>query len=108
MNTRRDNPNGTLWKVAVDCFNNVLIDPVSRIGMENKVDQNAYKILRANLWKEVADVYEMFLVGSCGRVPSSSSPSVEALEADEFIEVNLLSILVDKVLKSQTDAPLEV
>ncbi|XP_074581344.1 uncharacterized protein LOC141837874 isoform X2 [Curcuma longa] len=108
MNTRRDNPNGTLWKVAVDCFNNVLIDPVSRIGMENKVDQNAYKILRANLWKEVADVYEMFLVGSCGRVPSSSSPSVEALEADEFIEVNLLSILVDKVLKSQTDAPLEI
>ncbi|XP_042398524.1 protein MON2 homolog [Zingiber officinale] len=108
MTTRRDNPNGTLWKVAVDGFNNVLIDAISRIGMENKVDQNAYKILRANIWKEVADVYEMFLVGSCGRVPSSSSPSVEALEADESIEMNLLSILVDKVLKCQTDAPIEI
>lgn len=108
MTTRRDNPNGTLWKVAVDGFNNVLIDAISRIGMENKVDQNSYKILRANIWKEVADVCEIFLVGSCGHVLSSSSPSVEALEADEFIEMNLLNILVDRVLKSQTDAPLEV
>ncbi|WOL08916.1 hypothetical protein Cni_G17669 [Canna indica] len=109
MNTRRDNPNGTLWKVAVDGFNCALTDAVGRVNLDNKVDQNAYKLSRASLWKEVADVYEIFLVGSCGHVLSSNAPSADALkDDDEVIEMNLLRILRDNVLKSQTDAPIEI
>ncbi|CAL9055746.1 unnamed protein product [Musa banksii] len=108
MSTRRDNPNGTLWKVAVDGFNCVLIDAITRVNSENKFDQNTYKSYRASLWNEVADVYEIFLVGSCGRVLSSRTLLVEALLADEVIEMNVLSTLGDKVLKSHIDAPLEI
>ncbi|KAJ8475568.1 hypothetical protein OPV22_019295 [Ensete ventricosum] len=108
MSTRRDNPNGTLWKVAVDGFICVLINAITGVNSENKFDQNIYKSFRASLWNEVADVYEIFLIGSCGRVLSSRTPLVEALLADEVIEMNVLSTLGDKVLRSQIDAPLEI
>ncbi|XP_020274026.1 protein MON2 homolog isoform X2 [Asparagus officinalis] len=107
MTTRRDNPKGALWRLAVDGFNRILIDDLSRVH-EYKKDPNIFKLPRARLWKEVADVYEIFLVGSCGHALSSDPPSAEALKADELIEMTFLNVLGDRVLKGQIDAPIEV
>lgn len=108
MNTRRDNPKGSLWRVAVEGFNHVLVDDASREIKDYIKDPNTYRSARVRLWKEVADVYEIFLVGSCGRALTSDAPSAEVLKTDELIELTVLSVLGDKVLKSQIDAPLEV
>ncbi|XP_010923723.2 uncharacterized protein [Elaeis guineensis] len=108
MSTRRDNPKGSLWRVAVEGFNRVLVDDASREIKDYKKDPNTYRPARVRLWKEVADVYEIFLVGSCGRALSSDAPSAELLKTDELIELTVLSVLGDKVLKSQIDAPLEI
>ncbi|EHA8586981.1 protein MON2 [Cocos nucifera] len=108
MSTRRDNPKGSLWRVAVEGFNRVLVDDASRESKDYKNDPNTYRSARVRLWKEVADVYEIFLVGSCGRALSSDAPSAEVLKTDELIELTVLSVLGDRVLKSQIDAPLEI
>ncbi|XP_020087242.1 protein MON2 homolog isoform X3 [Ananas comosus] len=107
MSTRRDNPKGSLWRVAVERFNCVVIDDLKIVVLDHKADKHAYKLARARLWKEVADVYEIFLVGSCGRALSTDAPSADALKADEQREMTLLSVLGD-VLKGQIDAPAEV
>lgn len=107
MSTRRDNPKGSLWRVAVERFNCVVIDDLKIVVLDHKADTHAYKLARARLWKEVADVYEIFLVGSCGRALSTDAPSADALKADEQREMTLLSVLGD-VLKDQIDAPAEV
>ncbi|KAJ0968675.1 hypothetical protein J5N97_021552 [Dioscorea zingiberensis] len=62
----------------------------------------------ARFWKEVADVYETFLVGSCGRALPSDAPTVDVLKADEFIEINFLNVLGEKVLTTQMDAPTDI
>lgn len=108
MATRRDNPNGALWRLAVHGLNQILTDDLSRIHGDYKKDLNVFKHSRARFWKEVADVYEVFLVGSCGHALSSYSPSAEALKADESIEMTVLDILGNSVLKGQIDAPTEV
>lgn len=108
MATRRDNPKGALWRLAVYGFNQVLMDDLSRVHTDYKKDANLFKLSRARLWKEVADVYEIFLVGSCGRALSSDAPSAEALKADELIEMTVLGVLGDGILKGQIDASIEI
>lgn len=107
MTTRRDSPDGALWRSAVEGFNRILVDDISKLpncGPELTVSRPA----RIRIWKEVADVYEIFLVGYCGRAIHSESLSAASLKADESLEMNILDILGDRILKSQLDAPLDV
>ena len=108
MNTRRDNPRGTLWRISAECFNHVVTDEVRQDNADCKSDVNSYKLSRARFWKEVADVYETFLVGSCGRVLSSDVPSADYITADETLEMSVLTVFGDDILKLQKDAPVEV
>uniref|UniRef100_A0A453FMD3 Mon2 C-terminal domain-containing protein n=1 Tax=Aegilops tauschii subsp. strangulata TaxID=200361 RepID=A0A453FMD3_AEGTS len=108
MNTRRDNPRGTLWRVSAECFNRVVTDEVRQENAECGSDMNSYRLSRARFWKEVADVYETFLVGSCGRVLSSDVPSADSATADESLEMTVLTVFGDSVLKLQKEAPVEV
>ncbi|VAH64537.1 unnamed protein product [Triticum turgidum subsp. durum] len=107
MNTRRDNPRGTLWRVSAECFNRVVTDEVRQENAECGSDMNSYRLSRARFWKEVADVYETFLVGSCGRVLSSDVPSADSATADESLEMTVLAVFGDSVLKLQKEAPVE-
>uniref|UniRef100_A0A0D9V6A8 Protein MON2 homolog n=1 Tax=Leersia perrieri TaxID=77586 RepID=A0A0D9V6A8_9ORYZ len=108
MNTRRDNPKCTLWRVSAECFNRIVVDEVTHNSADFKSGMSSYKLSRARFWKEVADVYETFLVGSCGRVLSSDVPSVDSVTADETLEMTVLTVFGDNVLKLQKDAPVEV
>nr|CAB3474415.1 unnamed protein product [Digitaria exilis] len=108
MNTRRDNPRGTLWRISAECFNRVVTDEVRQDNADCKSDVNSYKLSRARFWKEVADVYETFLAGSCGRVLSSDVPSADSVTADETLEMSVLTVFGDDILKLQKDAPVEV
>uniref|UniRef100_A0A6M2EVZ0 Protein MON2 homolog n=1 Tax=Populus davidiana TaxID=266767 RepID=A0A6M2EVZ0_9ROSI len=108
MTTRRDNPDGSLWRVAVEGFNRIIVDDVSRITLNCGTDSKISKTASMRIWKEVADVYEIFLVGYCGRAIPSNSLSSEALRADEALEMTILNILGDKILKSPIDAPSEI
>ncbi|KAF8388070.1 hypothetical protein HHK36_026736 [Tetracentron sinense] len=103
MTTRRDNPDGALWRLAVEGYNRILVEDVSRIAVDN-ISRPA----RTRLWKDVADVYEIFLVGSCGRALPSNAFSSVALKADESLEMTILNVLGDKILKTQIDAPVDV
>jgi len=108
MTTRRDNPDGSLWRVAVEGFNRIIVDDVSGFTLNCGTDSKISKTASMRIWKEVADVYEIFLVGYCGRAIPSNSLSSEALRADEALEMTILNILGDKILKSPIDAPSEV
>ncbi|WVZ68645.1 hypothetical protein U9M48_017561, partial [Paspalum notatum var. saurae] len=108
MNTRRDNPRGTLWRISAECFNRVVTEEVKQDNANCKSDVNSYRLSRARFWKEIADVYETFLVGSCGRVLSSDVPSVDSITADETLEMSVLTVFGDDILKLQKDAPVEV
>ncbi|KAE8010084.1 hypothetical protein FH972_006478 [Carpinus fangiana] len=108
MMTRRDNSDGELWRLAVEGFNRVLVDDVSRLTVNGGPTSNISKPARTRIWKEVADVCEIFLVGYCGRALPSSSLSPVALRADELLEMAILNILGDKILKSPIDAPLNI
>ncbi|XP_027162674.1 protein MON2 homolog isoform X2 [Coffea eugenioides] len=107
MATRRDNPDGSLWRLAVDGFNNILVDDVIKVTVDSS-DLTFPRTARIRVWKEVADVYEIFLVSHCGRALPSSALSVAVLKADESLEMNVLDILGDKILKSQIDAPIDI
>ncbi|KAG6735671.1 hypothetical protein POTOM_061681 [Populus tomentosa] len=100
MTTRRDNPDGSLWRVAVEGFNRIIVDDVSGFTLNCGTDSKISKTASMRIWKEVADVYEIFLVGYCGRAIPSNSLSSEALRADEALEMTILNILGDKILKS--------
>lgn len=104
MTTRRENPDGGLWRFAVDGFNRILIDDVSKLLVNSGPDQSFSRPARIRIWKEIADVYEIFLVGYCGRALPSNSLTAASLKVDESLEMNILDILGDKVLKSQIDA----
>lgn len=108
MTTRRDSPEGSLWRLAVEGFNRVLVDDTSKLTATCGSDQIIGKPSRIRLWKEVADVYEIFLLGYCGRALPPNSLSTSTLAADESLEMNVLDILGDKILKSQIDAPPDV
>ncbi|KAL5770732.1 hypothetical protein ACOSP7_014886 [Xanthoceras sorbifolium] len=108
MTTRRDNPDSSLWRVAVEGFNRILVDDVSKLSVSGKEDSRINRPARLRFWKEVADVYEIFLVGYCGRALSSNSLSAAVLNADESLEMSMLDILGDKILKSPIDAPNDI
>lgn len=100
MITRRENPDGGLWGLAVKSFNQLLVDDISKLGPTLTTNKPA----RIRLWKEVADVYEIFLVGYCGRALPSSSLAAISKEDDESLEMELLDVLGDKILMSHIDA----
>ena len=109
MTTRRDNPDGALWRLAVEGFNRILVDGVCKSAVSNGgLDSSTSKPARTRLWKEIADLYEIFLVGYCGRALPSDSLSTVVVKADESLELATLDILGDKILKSPVDAPYEV
>ena len=107
MTTRRDNPDSALWRLAVEAFNRVLVDHVTK-STDGAQHLGVTKPVRTRIWKEIADVYEIFLVGYCGRALSSNSLSMVALEADESLEMTILNTLGDIVLKLPIDTPLDV
>ncbi|KAL6582309.1 hypothetical protein OROMI_006323 [Orobanche minor] len=110
MTTRRDDPDGTLWRLAVDGFHRILIDDVEKRKPANGTDLTISRSSRIHVWKEVADVYELFLVGHCGRaLPSNAvSAAAAACQTAESLEMSILDILGDKILRSDTDIPLDV
>lgn len=108
MTTRRDNPDGSLWRVAVEGFNRMLAYDIDKLNMNCDPDSKLSRPARVRFWKEVADVYEIFLVGYCGRALSSHSLPDMALEPDESLEMTILKILGDRILKSTIDAPADV
>ena len=107
MSTRRDNPNGKLWRLAAEGFNHLLVQTITRSNT-NESQERKPKTHRQRLWKEVADVYDTFLVGSCGRAIASETLSAETLTADESLENTILNTLGDKILKATLDAPHDV
>ncbi|KAG5602480.1 hypothetical protein H5410_033850 [Solanum commersonii] len=68
MITRRDNPDGSLWRLVVEGFS--LLDDIRKLtgnaGPKFTITRPA--IMR--IWKEVADIFEIFLIGYCGRALS--------------------------------------
>ncbi|KAG9148626.1 hypothetical protein Leryth_017375 [Lithospermum erythrorhizon] len=108
MTTRRDHPDGTLWRLAIEGFNKILVDNVGGVTSNFGLDVNLSKGSRIRVWKEVADIYEVFLVGYCGRALFSNVLSSASLKADEALEMNTLGTLGDKILKSQINIPLDV
>ncbi|KAF2552935.1 hypothetical protein F2Q68_00036618 [Brassica cretica] len=108
MMTRRDNPDGSLWKVAAEGFNRLLVEDVKICSAGGDIDLKISKTARMRIWKEIGDVYEIFLVGYCGRALSSNSLPAAALNANETLEMALLDGLGDVILKSTVDAPREV
>ncbi|KDO53314.1 hypothetical protein CISIN_1g0003291mg, partial [Citrus sinensis] len=109
MTTRRDNPDSSLWRLAVEGFNHILVDDVTKLAANFWQDMKISRPARLRVWKEVADVYEIFLVGYCGRaLPSNSLSAVALSGADESLEMSILDILGDKILKSPIDAPFDV
>ncbi|KAM3287601.1 protein MON2 isoform X3 [Capsicum chacoense] len=103
MITRRDNPDGSLWRLAVEGFSCILLDDISKPTENAGPELTITRPARLRIWKEVADIFEIFLIGYCGR-----ALSVMVDTADESLEMNLLDILGDNILKSQIDAPLEI
>lgn len=108
MTTRRDSPDGALWRLAVEGFNHILVDDLCKLSVDSGHDSNVSKPARTRIWKEVADVYEIFLVGYCGRALPSDSLSAVAVKADESLEITTLNILGDQILRLPIDAPSDV
>ncbi|XP_057539687.1 uncharacterized protein LOC130817800 isoform X2 [Amaranthus tricolor] len=108
MTTRRDIPDGSLWRLAVEGFNRILVSDVGRLCQGGESEIYINRSSRNRIWKEVADVFEIFLVGYCGRALQSNFLSPAALEADISLDMAFLSILGDKILKSQIDAPSDI
>lgn len=115
MLTRRDCPHDSLWRTAVGAFNGILLQDLTAISLSEqpmKADQDALQSGpgRPRFWKEVADVYETFLVGSCGRavtVPPEDL-SEDTSRVDESLEQDVLDVLCSEVLTKCQDVPLEV
>ena len=115
MCTRRDLPHITLWRVSVAAFNSMLMQDLSIISSseplyksDNDLLQNG--LVRPRFWKELADLYETFLVGTCGRASTVGTNSLndDSLKADELLEQNVLDVLCNRVLKLCQNAPVEV
>ncbi|GAB2246516.1 hypothetical protein Droror1_Dr00002009 [Drosera rotundifolia] len=107
MTMRRDRPDTAIWRVAVEGFNRLLVQDVS--CLQNKQQEPSIsRPIMIRIWKEMADVYEIFFVGYCGRALPSNSLSSATLKADESLEMTILNVLGDMVLKSQIDAPIDI
>ncbi|TYH46050.1 hypothetical protein ES332_D11G308900v1 [Gossypium tomentosum] len=108
MTTRRDNPDDSLWRLAVKGFNRMLVGDISETTVDSGPDSKFSKPARLRIWKKVADVYEIFLVGYCGRALPSNSLSPATLKDDESLEMTIVDILGEQILKSPIDAPIEI
>ncbi|KAH1083507.1 hypothetical protein J1N35_023268 [Gossypium stocksii] len=108
MTTRRDNPDDSLWRLAVKGFNRMLVGDISETAVDSGPDSKFSKPARLRIWKKVADVYEIFLVGYCGRALPSNSLSPATLKDDESLEMTIVDILGEQILKSSIDAPIEI
>ncbi|GMI84989.1 hypothetical protein like AT5G27970 [Hibiscus trionum] len=108
MTRRRDDPDSSLWRLAVEGFNRILVGGVSKLALECGLDSKISKPARLRMWKEIADVYEIFLVGYCGRALPSNSLSAVSLKDDESLEMTIVNILSEEILKSPIDAPTEI
>ncbi|KAL9267410.1 MON2-like protein [Drosera capensis] len=106
MTMRRDRPDTALWRVAVEGFNRLLVQDISSLPNKQQ-EPSISRPIMVRIWKEMGDVYEIFLVGYCGRALPSNSLSSATLKADESLEMTILNVLGDKVLKSQIDAPID-
>lgn len=108
MTTRRDSPDGPVWRLAVEGFNRLLVADVGRLSQIGETHPYISRSTRNRIWKEVADVFEIFLVGYCGRALSSNVLSATVLKADISLDMAFLTSLGDRILKSQIDAPSDV
>jgi len=108
MTSRRDTPDAGLWRTAVEGFNRIVFDDASRLKMNSGPDASISRQARVRFWKEVADVYEVFLVGCCGRALPTDNLPAAAVKADESLEMTVLNILGDDILKSPIDASADV
>lgn len=107
MTMRRDNPDIDLWRIAVEGLNRIIVDDVRKIavcGTGPSINRPA----RLRIWKEIADTYELFLVGCCGHPLPFNSLSAASLEADEYLEISILNNLGDKILMTDIDAPVDI
>ncbi|KAI4378915.1 hypothetical protein MLD38_016333 [Melastoma candidum] len=106
MTSRRENPEGDLWRSAAEGFNRIVLDDANKwlVGVNSSISRQA----RIRFWKEVADVYDVFLIGYCGRALSSNRLPAAVLQADESLEMTILNILADKLLTSPTDVPRDI
>ncbi|GJW81541.1 protein MON2 homolog isoform X2 [Tanacetum coccineum] len=82
---------------AVKSFNQLLVNDVSKLKHQSG-GLSTYRPARICFWKEVADVYEIFLVGYCGRALPSNPLAAISKEDDESLEMELLDVLGDKIL----------
>lgn len=108
MTSRRDTPDAGLWRTAVEGFNRIVFDDASRLKMNSGPDASISRQARVRFWKEVADVYEVFLVGCCGRALPTDNLPAAAVKADESLEMTVLNILGDNILKSPIDASADI
>lgn len=108
MMTRRECPDGALWRVGLEGFNQVVLHDISRLSITDKLDPSTSRPARIRIWKEVADVYEIFLVGYCGRALAANSLSTVTINSDEQLEMSTLNILGDKILKSEIDVSADI
>ncbi|XP_048135952.1 protein MON2 homolog isoform X2 [Rhodamnia argentea] len=108
MKSRRDNPYAGLWRTAVEGFNRIVLNDVGKLKMNSGPDANISRQARVRFWKEVADVYEVFLVGCCGRALPTDYLPAAAVKADESLEMTVLNILGDDILKSPIDASADI
>ncbi|MCO5552454.1 hypothetical protein L7F22_005965 [Adiantum nelumboides] len=115
MCTRRDAPFGSLWRTATTAFNSILLKDTVSVSLLERPSKGQTERLssgpgRPRFWKEVADVYEAFLVGSCGRAVTVSTESLseDYLKADEIIEQNVLEVLCNTILKACQTASSEI
>ncbi|BBN13645.1 protein MON2 [Marchantia polymorpha subsp. ruderalis] len=108
MATRRDFPGEELWRAAVGSFNQVVQESLIPDSLEFAQSPDGKGHSRHRFWNQLADVYENFLVGACGRVFSSTGDGTDTQQADELLEASVLDVLCEKVLNNCQDAPNEV
>lgn len=108
MTTRREYPDGALWRLAVEGFNRIVLDDASKLAMNSTPESSVNKSTRIRFWKEVADVYDIFLVGYCGRALPSNNLATSMHEDDEALEMTVLNVLGDKILDFPIDASTDV
>nr|GEU98586.1 hypothetical protein [Tanacetum cinerariifolium] len=86
---------------AVKSFNQLLVNDISKLKHQSGSDLSTYR--PAIIRKEVADIYEIFLVGYC-RLALPSNPLAAVLkEDDESLEMELLDVLGNKIMMSEID-----
>ncbi|KAL3691163.1 hypothetical protein R1sor_004814 [Riccia sorocarpa] len=112
MATRRDYPAEELWRTAVGSFNHVVQESLIPDVPDPVRSPDGKVHSRQKFWNHLADVYENFLIGACGRVFSNTSAdgtdTQQQQAADEVLEASVLDVLCEKSLSSCQDAPQEV